>query len=369
MFRDNLIRLSAGSIALFATFAASATGPIEQNSTINGIPRLLSHVQIRSLTATGMGSGTIIDKKVDADGNGWVCVLTADHVLRNRNNHVIDIGSGTVSTYGGASSWFLSASPTGVVGRDMAVLGVKIGNINSDVNAAARYNSIAPVSLAFFGNDYAGSVGTINRRIFTEHGYGRTSAFLDGGIDAGSPSINIRRFQNNQIERWQHIQELDENGDRVYDYWGAEWDFNIPTDSGPLFAEGLSFKGDSGGGYCIAQQEMKTISTAFRNNIHVNEDGTGALIPNVPLNSQLGLWVNDLVAVHTFGNSSDLTPNLFPTYNPDGSPLRMKVGGGIAMTADVLQWVNEACAVVPAPSVASLTLVGSLIALRRRRSM
>lgn len=365
MFRDNLIRVSACSLVLLATVAATATGPNEQNSSINGIPRLLSHVQIRN--AGGKGSGTIIDKKVDADGNGWVCVLTADHVVRGQNNHLIDIGSGTVATYGGASSWFLSASPTGVVGKDIAVLGIRIGNINNDANAAARYNGIAPVALASFGAGYAGNLNTINRRIFTEHGYGRHGTFTDGGMTAGVFSTDVRRFQTNQIERWRHIQQSDGGGNPIYDYYGVEFDFNVPTDSGPLLSEGLSFVGDSGGGYCVAQLETKNIINSFRNNVHVNADGTGAVIPNVPANSQLGLWVNDLVAVHTYGNSSTTALNRFTTYNPNGTPNVHTFGGGIGMTADVLQWVNEACMVVPAPSVVSLTMFSTFFALRRRR--
>ena len=346
---------------------AVATGPIEQNSSINGIPRLLSHVQIRN--DQGKGSGTIIDKKIDSNGDAWVCVLTADHVVRDSTGNRIDIGSGTVQSFGAAGSFYLSASAN-VVGRDMAVMGIKLGNFNNDATAANYYNAVRPVNVGLYGPDYnPAAPRSVTRTIFTEHGYGRQASFTDGGMTAGVFSTDVRRFQDNQVERWRHVTETN------YDYYAVEWDFNIPSNAGPLLSEGLSFVGDSGGAYCTEQLETKGIISAFRQNIHENRDGTGSVIPEVPANSQLGLWVDNLVAIHTSGSSNGRTFNPFTTYDANGNPIAQNIGGvndyswgaGVPMTADAYRWVQDACNVVPSPSVGTLGLLGGLVAVRRRR--
>ncbi len=350
MFRDKMIRVSACSLVLFATMAATATGPIEQNSSISGIPRLLSHVNISN--TGGLGSGTIIDKKVDANGDGWLCVLTADHVVRGATNHVIGVGSGTLTTYGGADSWYLSHSPPGTRRMDIAMLGIRIGNVNNNAGAAAAYNSFAPVSLGLFGPAYdPANPNAINRTIFTEHGYGDSGSFVDGGMQHVANNGNVRRFQNNQIERWARRNNAN------YDYWGVQWDFNVPANAGPLLSEGLMFAGDSGGAYCTSQLETKIISAAFRENIHVNADGTGDLIPSIPAGSQLGFWVNNLIAVNTFGNSVE-----GGAFNAFGTR-----GAGVPMTADALLWVNEACMAIPTPSVGAMFTFGMILMAPRRR--
>lgn len=354
--RSNTHRLFTVSAALIIiSGTALATGPRQQRAVPAPGPFFhpLNSVVEVVVGGTDVGSGTIIQKRVDNDQIGWFKVLTADHVVRGQNNIQIDIGTGgqAAQTRVGTAttSWFNSMSPAGVQGRDLAMVWIRVGNLNTDQAAFNLWQNVTPLSVTNFGPDYnPADANAITRARFTEYGYGNTGDFVDGGLST-IVSDSERRFQNNQIDRWRHI------NDGTYDYRAVEWDFNVPAAAGFFAAEGLSYAGDSGGPY-MTDFNINFNVAAFRNNINELPDGSGNNIPAWP-GGNMTAFQDSIAVVHAFGNSGGRL-----------NPFNTSFGGGVPMTADVRAWITHNCQIVPTPGASALLTLGILTIARRRRA-
>ncbi len=281
-----------------------------------------SVVQMRAddseLAATATGS--IVHKLIDTSGNGWLCILTADHVAQAGYTR-IGFGNGNppATSLGGSSSLVFSAAHTGA---DLALIGVPYGPADS------FFDSISPLALA--PADPTSRVGTT----FSQPAYGST-----GTLDTATQRLitldraGVQGFQNNTIERTRlfSIPFLS------YSYTALEWDFNQPGSIASVPGEGSSFNGDSGAPYLIAAPSPITL-----------DDGSIAHV-----------FSQGIAAVHTYGDSSREHGWL---GSGDHIP-----GGGIAITHDLAAWIDAACTQVPAPASLPLLAAASLFASRRRR--
>jgi hypothetical protein len=317
-----------------------------------------SVVAIRVPAATGgnfTGTGTIIDHRPDPDPNfGWLCVLTANHVVDAMDPTIVGLGgfggparvhvasnfNSPLESYGGANNIVkLGQRPVaqgGLGGVDIAVVGVRI-----PVNTPA-WTLLSNVTMAAAPTPQPQNP----RTQFTEIGFGGSGRFVNGGIQ-GTGLDGEKRFQNNQIERTAQI------NDGYYNYQSVQWDMNhaaAPANPTPfLVGEGISYGGDSGGPYL-------TTSTLFTTVGAFQRDG-----PNDPTNWPGGVmpfFSNTLIAVHTYGNSS---ANGF-------SPYDTTFGGGVPLSQAYINWIGQQCAMIPAPSGLGVLFIGGLIAIRRRRA-
>lgn len=346
-----MIRIATAVAAVVALQAAAlATGPRQQTVT----PRAHGHTlnaAVRVNSGGGIGTGSIIAKKIDAEGNGWFCVLTADHNVRGNANHSIRYEDADgVRTIGDHTSWYLTMSPPGVRSYDLAVLGVRYGPRD------AFFDGVNPIALTTYPDRDPANPGNVTRHKFTQIGFGDSGDFVNGGMNGFDDTPNTtKRFQNNQIERW--VQGFQGTGN-VYDYFGIEFTFDVPTAHDVdrfLSGEGLSFIGDSGGPYLMAFEAQQNVAR-FRDNIRRNQDGSGDLIPNWP-GGDMPLWSNVQFAVHAFGNSNAAG------FNPFG-----RTGGAVPLVRHVREWIDFNCHVIPAPpGAAAFALAGIVLAFRRRR--
>jgi hypothetical protein len=354
--RSNTHRLAAVSVAIIIiSGTALATGPRQQRAVPAPGPFFhpLNSVVEMVVRGNDVGSGTIIQKRVDNDQIGWFKVLTADHVVRGETDIRIDIGTGgqAAQTRVGTatSSWFNSMSPAGVRGKDLAMVWVRVGNLNTDQAAFNLWQNVTPLSVTNFGADFDPANPTVVPRTnFTEYGYGNTGDFVNGGLST-IVSDSERRFQNNQIERWVHFNTPN------YDYRAVQWDFNVPAAAGFFAAEGLSYAGDSGGPYMTSSNIAFNVG-AFRNNVNELADGSGNNIPAWP-GGNMTAFQDSIAVVHAFGNSGGRL-NPFNTSN----------GGGVPMTADVRAWITHNCQIVPTPGASALLTLGIFTIARRRRA-
>lgn len=342
-----IIALS-GSTALGQ--AGPDTGPAGQRVPWRAAGSTLNSVVQVANARGGLGSGSVVCKHIDAAGDLWVGVLTADHVARPGGflgGQSIFFGDGQVmGPYGGAgNSWYRQFTPAGA-SVDMALVAINMGPNNAVVNPNGHgiwhgLTKITPIAV----NPQA-MVG----RQFTELGYGLTGTFVAGGMNGIAGVDNNKRFQNNQIESVQQIRNA------AYQYDSLEWHFDRAAAAGFLVAEGLSFVGDSGGPYLMSGPDQQMVA-AFARPGHIN--WAGGMMP----------MHNDfLFAVHTYGNSvpNNVNAAVFNPYTNAGMGV-FTFGGGVPITPHALGWINAKCHRIPTPATAALLMTASLVALRRRR--
>lgn len=302
---------------LLGVSPALAVGPSHQTvSAVSAVVQMRPDDSPLDTTATG----SVVRKVVDTSGVGWLCVLTADHVVESGYTHIgFGDGNPTGTTFGGDDS-LLFRAPLG--GADVAVVGVRYGTPD------AFFDSLNPLSLA--PASAPSRVGTV----FSQLGYGWT-----GEMDfAGSRMVTVPRagvmgFQNNTVERVRQIA----SPFLPYSYTALEWDFNAPGGPGAVDGEGSSFNGDSGAPYLIESAVPVVLG-----------DG-----------STINVFTRGIGAVHTYGDST-----AYHGWLGSGDHIP---GGGVAITPELADWIEAQCLAVPAPGGGLVLIVLAGVGLRRAR--
>jgi hypothetical protein len=335
---------------------AVATGPNQQtlpwlapqSQTLNGVVQV--YKENGAGTIAGSGTGSIIGRKIDANGDGWFCVLTANHVVENSPRRSIALGDRQTAPVrpgrvGGGDNWYI-AHPT----LDIALVAVKWGQPDGFFNNL-QLLTLAPQNV----NDMV-----TNHMQFSQLGYGRSGSFVQGGLQTDNPvedlSARNKRFQNNRIERTRNNVVTDSRG---VAYTGVEFTFDRPAETGFLAAEGLSYVGDSGGPY-LGYGSFANNGSFYTSTEEFTrpDDADGTVVPDWA-GGLMEVKNQGIIAVHTFGNSNGAAGAL----SPYGS-----TGGGIPITNDLAFWITNHCEnVIPAPTTAGAMAFGLLFAARRRR--
>jgi len=305
------------------------------------------------------GTGTVIDNR-NVNGQGYFCVLTADHVIANggptgnvKNGLGIAFGNlnGFDATYFPGNSNFLAANLVGRLGPganptvDMAVLSVNYGAYN------AGYSKF---TLGLSGANQLG-IGSL----FSSDGFGRPATPLieanqrPGGIPSngmwwngyvGQPVDYYQRFIYNRVDALPNIDDnfladttdgsvVPYGGDQPadnprqgYAYSGAQWDLTSPDNPNVVNGEGITRGGDSGAPYLLSVG-----------------------------NSQL------IAGIHTYGYS--LIEN---GQTSQKVPWGFQVMG-VLLTPAYQTWIQQQCASVPEPC-SLLAMAGGLALLAKRRT-
>ncbi|GEM_PF-1219594 len=354
-------------VLLAACGQALATGPTQQRLPWRAIGQgetqfstLNSVVKINRFN--NEGTGTIVSKYID-NGQAWISILSADHVLTG-NPLLLGIQFGdegaapagipqqnlTVILEGqNSNAKYLQRS-----GEDLGVLGLRLGNVvGNDAETVARrafFDQLRPATLdAVTTQDLLTS-----RRIFSSVGYGGTGTFVQGGMQAvtdnnAAPFVltndGKKRFQNNRFERTVNASDMN------YSYTGIQADFNAPTDTGFLVAEGVSFPGDSGSPLFQATNVTQTVEAITRPGGFNWAAG------------EMSLYSNALVAVMTQANARPSSVDATTRFNPYDTT-RMTA---IPLTAARVTWIEEWSRYVPTPGAASTLAMFALLTTRRRR--
>jgi hypothetical protein len=351
---SNLIRM-AGIVITSSAGICLATGPNQQTipwlapvgQTLNGVVQVFD--ENGSGAIIGGGTGSIIGRSIDRNGDGWFCVLTANHVVEKGASRSIALGDRQSSPVrngrvGSGSNWYI-AHPS----LDIALVAVKWGQPDAFFNGL-NLLTLAPQSVT----------DMVDRHVqFTEIGYGRSGSFVQGGLQTDNPveplTARNKRFQNNRIERSRNNVASDNRG---VQYTGVEFTFDRPAANGFLAAEGLSYVGDSGGPY-LANGTFSNNGGFFTSvgAFERPDDADGTVVPDWA-GGLMEVKNQGIIAVHTYGNSNGAAGAL----SAYGSR-----GGGVPITNDLAFWITNHCMnVIPAPTSAAGLVLG-LFAARRRR--
>ena len=340
--RQTVSLIRAVILAALATFPwvvpSWAIGPHTQtvDPTLDGVVRVLYDNPPQQNPGDGYfnGTGTIIGNH-NVDGRGWLCVLTADHVLSSTGN----FGGALVSRPGIAfsnsaqasgNSPYLDAGPrvrrNGANGTsDLAVMGVRYGAFSPAYDALVR--NVVPATAFFFFSDIGyGDEG----RLLNVDGMGGPDGYQAQGV------YGTERYLNDKIGTFQA------NFSFIgYTYEAAHWFVENPADPGAIQGSGTTFGADSGSPYFSSE-----LMTDLNNDI-------------------FEFYTNNLFAVHT-GPAATQQFGGMP-YKPFGFN-----NFGVALTGADVEWIHESCdyVVVPEPTTVVLIFVGiAAIALGRGRPM
>lgn len=301
------------------------------------------------------GTGSVFCKNVGTDGNLWLGIVTADHVVRpggssswTGTGHSILFGDnaaqgefGRVGNVG--ESWYRQYP-----GADLAFLAINMGPANGANQAF--YNNVAECALTPVALDAMGKPMVTGAQ-FTEYGYGGTGPFVAAGAVApGSPAgirntgaTGEKRFQNNEVVG---------NAVDAGIYAGSPlitWTFDQPAAAGNfLAAEGTSFGGDSGGPYMMGEAAQIELDEFYRQGAD-NPWGGGVL----------DIYTDGIFAIHSGANPLVAAPNGVAAYN--------RVSYGVPMMPEYVNWLEGQCDILPAPGSMALLGAGGLLAGRRRR--
>ncbi len=349
------------SVGLLAS-VATATGPTQQTApvfapithSVNSIVQVYG--ENNAGVIQGWGTGSIIGRTTDMSDPmnpvGWLCVLTANHVVEKTPRQTISFGDkamfpGANGRFGFNGSWVMTHPSL-----DIALVAVPYGAPDFFFDNLTLLTTVA--------NDPDDLVN--NNAKFTQFGYGLTGRFAQGGmntLDADDPDAPTvfgnayKRFQNNRIER--HRNNL-QTENRINPYSGVDFDFDKLPAAGPadafFNAEGLSYAGDSGGPY-MTTDSFFTFTSAFVR----PDDADGTVVPDWA-GGLMEIYTNSIIAVHTYGNSN---------INIGGFSAYGSIGGGIPITADLKFWIDSHCMLVPAPGSVSILVTIGVLAIRRRR--
>lgn len=334
--------IGAAFLVTLGGASAWATAPDHQSilSGTNAWNNLYGVVRIRDENGF-QGTGSVFGKKRLGD-DYWLCVLTADHVVRG--SRFIDVGFENEIVGGArgpefrASQIYLGGNaniqdpddPQKVHNPDIAVVGVK-------------------VDLAVFNkaNEYAlADRHSLDRGRFSDVGYGNTGIrFVDQngnwlGYDRVGNSYGTKRFANGQTG------SASVNGDYGGRYHGVyfDWTFEKPTNADDFTrGYGVAFDGDSGSPYFASRDTAIDLATGQ------DPDPNGI---NVVVKTEFQM------AVHH--------------GRPPGNPLTPKLFGHQGRATELVpiyrDWAYEKCAMVPEPGTLAALGLGALALARRRRN-
>lgn len=356
-FLDRCVLRAGVMMIVVSSGLALATGPNQQTLPwlAPNTQRLNAVVQVFGEAANGGiaggGTGSVIGRRIDANGDGWFCVLTANHVVEATGRRSIAFGDRQMSParngrIGGGDNWYISHP-----NLDVSLVAVKWGAPDFFFNNLELL-TLSPQSVDTLVN---------NRTQFSQLGYGRSGQFVQGGMRTDNPvqplEARDKHFQNNRIEATRNNVISD---NRRIPYQGVDFIFDRPAAAGFLAAEGQSYVGDSGGPY-LGSGGYSAGNGFFT---HVPEftrpdDADGTVVPDWA-GGQMEVNSQGIIAVHTYG-SSNSAPGALSPYGG--------FGGGVPITPELAFWITNHCRnVIPAPgAAAALSLLG-LHAARRRRN-
>ncbi len=274
------------------------------------------------------GSGTIIDHKRDANGDGWLCILTADHV-------VSVTGAAAGATYAqvgfdtdNGSSANLNATPlanASFVARkagaavDIAVLGIRYGVFDASYNASVR-------ELFTYGT---------GARDITSIGYGSSGTYVpQRGYARTVNSWQTQRYVNNKAETFAVRTPF---GGYTFD--AMEWDVDAPNTGTSVVGEGTILDGDSGGGVFFSEP--------------VNDNR---------FNPTPMVFGNKLIGVNSYAQIDYADPEY-----TDGLVRWGYTNGAVKITPAYKTWIEQQCQVVPEPASMTALALGAATMLRRRK--
>jgi hypothetical protein len=302
--------------------------------------------------ANTFGTGSVIDAGTLKNGNGFFCVLTADHVAEtplSGKKMAFNIGFGNNPlNHVSKVVAFAGGGPTGK--EDIAVQIVDYGKAPDAFFNAIKANAFQ-LNTNFGKADFGKKTpdGPVGEQ-FTQAGYGLSGNFNNAtGAYSSSIDDNNKRFQDNMLTKVTAGLNPAYSGG-VYTYDAAIWNPLAPG-TGWGKAGGSTFGGDSGSPYLVGDQQMTNASF----NYAPTGDTTG--------NMQKGpfpIMTDFIMGVHTFGfDPSDTKP-------PDEN-------FGVYLSADDDAWIEKECAALLVPEPSSLTLSAlaaggmfALAAVRRR---
>jgi hypothetical protein len=302
-----------GLVAYLSSPAAWGLGRWPSDVLPAGDPRANAVVRVLGV---GAGTGTVIAIKPDAHGpGGWLCVLTADHVVRNAQNVQIGFGNLPAGWSYLAPLVFLGPQNSNGTVVDLAILGVRVNNLGAlpQMRLPTLAAPLVPdLIVAGFGIQ-ADPHPTISNRYVQVGGYGTYRSGRNtidaGGVATVTPIYQFLAF--------------------IYDL-----DFSPPGQWPPAVGEAHLFPGDSGG-------------PSFQ---EVDLNGDGDI-------DDPGEWI--LVGVHSAAQ-----------LDTDNNSLRADEG---YLSVDVsvgsyLNWIEQTCDMVPEPASVIALAVGLMgLAYGRRR--
>lgn len=332
---------SFGVVAAFVAVArATAPDHLSVLGGTNAWNNLYGVVRIRDENGFE-GTGSVFHKMQRGD-NFWLCVLTADHVVRGAT--FVDVGFGNEIPGGArgpefrAQHRFLGGDahivdpddPEKFHNPDIAVLGVRV---NRDIYDAANAYALADRH-------------SLDRGRFSDVGYGSTGIrHVDEngnwiGYRRVDDSYGTKRFANGRADT--ASANIDYGG--MYHGVVFDWTFERPTnDDGFTRGFGVPFDGDSGSPYFASRDTDIDIVTG-------QDPGPNSTVVTVKTEFQ--------IAVHH--------------GRPPGFPLTPKLFGDQARATELVpiyrDWIEEQCSMVPEPATLAALAAGiGALAFRRRR--
>lgn len=305
---------------------AIAGGPLENVSDHLGTVRIMSGLTGPSDVGSSIGSGVLIGNKRVGD-NGWLIVLTADHVISTTGAHDgatrANIGIGIGSAAAGSSTGFATSfvSRSGPNRRvDIAVMAHNYGAFNANFNGQVRSikatDPARPPS-SFTGVGYGmGLEADANRRAWmTNNDIGQRRFYNVGSFTISAQNEEFFGGYRNRVIR--HI--------------AAD-----PRSPNTPSGFGVPYKGDSGCPYFTETERVQRVGT-----------------------QDIGTWANGVFGIHH--------GSVFRTEN--GAPVGINYGSdqwGVYLDQGNRQRIQQQVEAVPEPSTLIALGFGTLCWLRRR---
>lgn len=274
------------------------------------------------------GSGTIIANKVDEFGFGWLCILTADHVVSTTGAAAgatygtigIDTGNGANANLVAtplANASFVARKAGAAV--DLAVLGVRYGVFDAAYNASVR-------EVFTYGS---------GERDITSIGYGSSGTYVPQKGYARTPnSWQTQRYVNNKAETFAVRTPF---GGYTFD--AMEWDVDAPSTGTSVVGEGTILDGDSGGAVFFSEPTMDN-----------------------RFNPAPMVFGNKLIGVNSYAQIDYADPEY------TGGLVRWGyINGAVKITPAYKAWIDQQCMTVPEPTSMTALGLGAIALLRRRK--
>lgn len=304
--------------------SAWAGGPSNQLSNFGSVVRVLAGLSTPQTVGEFRGTGTIIGHK-NIGGQGWLVVLTADHVVAAGGfavgGTVADVGIAAGNDPTGASNG-LKAGFVARMGSqkvDLAVLGINYGAYNDRIRNMRSLAAVDPAQPP---------------ASFTSMGFGM-GLDPDNTANEWKPDGNFgtQRFYNNKQYTITNGAIATANG---YVNQCIEWKSLAPGDANAMDGQGSIWIGDSGGPLFSNTADKEKV------------DGR-----------DVAIWANGIMGVNHMLVARKV--NSAPVALPYGSMMR-----AVYLNQDYRTWINQQVQAVPEPTAIFGLAVG-LAFLRSRR--